>query len=882
MNVSVLQASFAGGEIDPQMQYKVDQARRASSVAAARNFYVDKTAALCTRPGQFAMARAKYADKKCKIIPFIFSREQAYVIEAGEGYMRLHTREGTVIDGEGEIYEIFTQYAEQDLFNIRYQQSADVMYMVDGVRNPSILTRYSHTDWRTKNYIEKNGPFLPRNTDATIKLGLNTPETPTETNATSIVLGNYFSGYLTATAYASDFNVSLDGIVIYSLSQSNAVVQTYFQTFNSVLPSGISLSWETGNYGGNPNAIRTIVFSGPASLNGRTIKISWHQSYGNLGTINFPNEFSGGTVTGDNNTSTTLSSTKDIFSLSHIGTLFKIDKQMPEQKIDATISGNTITSSLYCKNDWRLVTQGIWAGEITIQTSKDGIDWEDYRTTKSPSTSSPFNENIRGDIESDDIVRVRLNITGFSGSCNLLFSIDPFIASTVCRVIDFIDGKNVTVEIEHNNTGNISPTTEWAEGAFSNQRGWPAQIAMHDERLAFGHTRNNPGGVWLGETGIPDSFKTNSPVLATDAIPINVWGRNKSSVVSVNGLVSMGDLIIFTDDGIFKMTSTGITAPDTIAVRPAPADGSNGTAPVTTGNSVLFASALSTQVKALFYALEIENFRAADKSAWTTHLLKTRKIVSMAHQREPHGIVWIVLDAGKLLSFTYIEEQNIEGWALHETDGEYEDVCTIPGDHCDEVWFVVKRGDKRFIERGAPMNGNKDIKEKVCVDCAMTHRSAAGEAPVDAIIGLGHLEGKTVTGIADGFEITPRQVINGQITLDSPASIAHVGLPYKCFVEGLDINLNLQNGPTIGRKARSVSAKVMLADTCGGLIGADNNREFLSRVPSGAKDGVPALESGLFEITLQSEWGNAKFYFEQDKPYPATLTGVIVDVEYGG
>jgi hypothetical protein len=81
---------------------------------------------------------------------------------------------------------------------------------------------------------------------------------------------------------------------------------------------------------------------------------------------------------------------------------------------------------------------------------------------------------------------------------------------------------------------------------------------------------------------------------------------------------------------------------------------------------------------------------------------------------------------------------------------------------------------------------------------------------------------------------------------------------------------------------RSVRAKIMLAQTCGGLIGADDNRKFLQRIPLGSKNGENFLESGIYITPLDADWGAAKFYFEQDKPYPATLIGVVVDVEYGG
>ncbi|WP_424245894.1 hypothetical protein Dip510_000828 [Elusimicrobium posterum] len=921
MNVSIAHTNFSGGEIDQEMQYKVDQARRAVSVAKAYNMYVQKNGALSTKPGTMAMAQAKYADKKCRIIPFTFSSDQAYILEVGENYIRYHTTSGTITDEAGEIYETATPYAEAVLPRIRSQQSADVMYIVDGEQRQKTLIRYDHAQWEIKDYISKKGPYMPWNTDQSISMILIHDNGAYKLSCSS----DYFDAKNIDSLFKIRQHIS-----------SQSIKKTFSATGGTSDPIICKDQWRlrtSGNWTG------TVFVEKSKNL------ISWQRIGG------FTNDSDG------NNTNTYGDSGED--GLTWVRLYYG---QASSGSVTASLSVDGFTEEIHCKvidyidaktvsvvpdtdieqfykllqnvvveyaNIMPVMTSnttprgkvsglgGGWVGSTGYQNSSllyygaDGnqnTGWTPLSASPSGSAASfwQYEFNVPSVINEVEISIYASQLADYytltiydgvnsvsygrgawnSVTSRLLWKLSNKKANYIR--IDFSGAytyKAGFAEIRVNGiaqTAVAAGTTEWAEGAWSEKNGYPAQITTHEERIAFASTKMNPGGVWLGETGALDSFMRNSPLLATDGISINVWGRNKTSVVNVNGLLSLEDLIIFTNDGIFRLYSSGVLAPETSRLRPAGADGSNGVAPLPAGSGALFGQTLGTQLKSYGYSLENDNFKAFDKSKWAAHFLKRRKIVSMAYQREPDSIIWIVCDDGKLLSFTYIEDEGIEGWALHETDGEYEDVCTIPGDGYDEPWFVVKRNGKRIIERGVKLRASEDIKEQIQVDCAMTYRAGEGEDKVDVILGLGHLEGKMVSGLADGFKITPRMVVNGQITLDRPASIVHVGLPYKCYAKGLPANWQAQDGPTIGRKMRSVSAKVMLAGTCGGFIGADERENFLQRIPLGTKNGNNFLESGQYDTPLDSDWGDATFYFEQSEPYPATLTTVILDVEYGG
>lgn len=80
-----------------------------------------------------------------------------------------YTSGGTV----AEVYEIASPYAEADLFQLKFTQSADVLYIAHPSYAPRKLSRTGHTSWTLSTITFTDGPFLNTNTTATT-LGIST------------------------------------------------------------------------------------------------------------------------------------------------------------------------------------------------------------------------------------------------------------------------------------------------------------------------------------------------------------------------------------------------------------------------------------------------------------------------------------------------------------------------------------------------------------------------------------------------------------------------------------------------------------------------------------------------------------------------------------
>lgn len=148
MGVKKIQVSFTGGELSPSMYGRFDDKMYQQGLARCRNFIVLPQGPVVTRPGTAYVNAAKYPDQKCRLIPFTFSADQTIVIEVGGGYMRFHTNGKTVLATNGRPYEISTPYRAEDVKDIHYVQSMDVMTLVHPYYPPKELRRYGDTDWR--------------------------------------------------------------------------------------------------------------------------------------------------------------------------------------------------------------------------------------------------------------------------------------------------------------------------------------------------------------------------------------------------------------------------------------------------------------------------------------------------------------------------------------------------------------------------------------------------------------------------------------------------------------------------------------------------------------------------------------------------------------
>jgi hypothetical protein len=153
---------------------------------------------------------------------------------------------------------------------------------------------------------------------------------------------------------------------------------------------------------------------------------------------------------------------------------------------------------------------------------------------------------------------------------------------------------------------------------------------------------------------------------------------------------------------------------------------------------------------------------------------------------------------------------------------------------------------------------------------------------VDEISGLDHLEGKTVSILADGNVDTQKTIASGSLTISNPATKIHIGLPIQADIETLNLELGQ---PTTQGKTKSISSVTLRVESSrGGKVGfdEDNLTEFKQRAYE-AYGEPTTMKTGDIKVTVPAKWSNSgSLFYRQDDPLPMTLLAVIPEITIGG
>ncbi|MDL2267203.1 hypothetical protein LJC46_04350 [Desulfovibrio sp. OttesenSCG-928-G15] len=141
------QPAFTSGALSPALCARIDLQKYDSGAKVLENIIVRPEGGATKAPGTRFIADTGAA-AKVRLIPFIFSTSQSYVLEFSDKRIRVITENGVVVDSSSAPVSIATPYAAAHLFGISYTQSADVMYLAHRGYAPMKLMRYGHDDWR--------------------------------------------------------------------------------------------------------------------------------------------------------------------------------------------------------------------------------------------------------------------------------------------------------------------------------------------------------------------------------------------------------------------------------------------------------------------------------------------------------------------------------------------------------------------------------------------------------------------------------------------------------------------------------------------------------------------------------------------------------------
>lgn len=146
--VTINLTNFTAGEVSPRCYGRVDLARYQNGAKTMTNLISNIHGGAERRDGSVFVADTKFSStRECRIIPFIFSTTQAYILELGHLYMRFYVQSGGQILSGGLPLEIVTPYTEDMLAELDYTQGADTMFLFHPEVPIQALKRFDGDSW---------------------------------------------------------------------------------------------------------------------------------------------------------------------------------------------------------------------------------------------------------------------------------------------------------------------------------------------------------------------------------------------------------------------------------------------------------------------------------------------------------------------------------------------------------------------------------------------------------------------------------------------------------------------------------------------------------------------------------------------------------------
>lgn len=849
MSQNVIQTSFNAGELSPNLYAHVDLAKYHSGLAFCRNFFVDYRGGVSTRTGTAFCAQAKVSSKEVRVIPFVFSVIQAYILEFGDLYIRPYINGAPVLETAKAIIGITK--APNGIVNVAahgYATGDTVYFLVNGMTQLNQVTAIVQV-------IDANHFGLTN----LFGVPINTTSYSTFTSGTVARVYTITSPYLAEDLALLKYTQSADTMTI---------------THPSYAPRNLT----------------------------RTAHTSW-----TLTAITF-----GSTQVAPVGTSATATAAG------------AVDYKYVITAVAATGDESVASNVLDCPGAVNIMTT---AGSIAIvwAAAAGAAYYNVYKAQPAVGGTVPSGVNF-----------------GFIGSTTGLSLVDSNI------VPDF----------------SATPPLNTNPFAAGNN---PVTVAYFQQRRIYGGSNTFPETLWLSQPGLFNNFDVTNPVADDNGISATLISNQ---VNSIKHMVAMpGGLIILTGGGAWQVSGGGSDAPVTprsISATPQAYNGCSDVPPIIINYDIIYNQARGSVVRDLSYNFYTNIYTGADISVLANHLLVGRTVVGWAYAEDPFKVIWAVASDGKLLSLTYLKEQEVYGWAHHDTLGVFKSVASIPEGNTSAVYVVTQRivqgQTLKFIERFAERLFPYGSEDSWCVDAALTNTltypsatvtasaasgtgvvfstnanvfapgdvgkvlrmgggiatitgyngpsqlvgnltrditdiipNSANDAPMPitsgnwsltakftTFTGLQHLVGQTVKMLGDGNVFSDQIVAaDGSVTFSQPVSKAIVGLGFQAQMQTLYLDTG---DPTIQGKRKKIAALTTRVHQARGLkMGSDFDHLAEFKMRSTQPLGSPIeLETGDQRLIMDPSWNiYGQICIQQDYPLPATVLGVIPEIVVG-
>jgi len=748
-----LLSSVNSGEFSPRMEARVDFERYPNAAKMCRNFLLLPEGGITKRPGSRYVAEVKDSSVDTILLPFQYSENDAWIIEAGNEYMRFYRRQAQITVeatdtavtngtftgnatgwslsnwsyGSNRISSSTTGGTAAQTLTVAVGDQGNLhclAFEIEGQGTVTLTISDGSTTWTFKRAEGYHVVEFTPVANATITFtnnGSTRAVSPTVyLDNVAIVEGAFEvpTPYLEATEDLDTLRTFQAGDILYILSQSYAPyrLERYdtrtwslskveffdgpYLTFNT-LESDVELfNLESKQLVTNPFFDNGLVNWTDASAGDGTVFSTSNGAELDDGT-------SGGS--GEANLQTTVTHPNSGSSEAFIVHSFIVNQDVTFKV--GTSAGDGTIANVTLQPGWNHTAFSTSTGTIHLEYSLQAYSGE----RSAVSASVCYHQGARFLKTSATTGSVTLTATGFA----------PFTSADVGRLMRvsfpgydpgygiitaYTSTTVVTLQIIRE-VPYAANTEDWSFGAWGGEQGYPSQMGFFNGRLLFCNTMKRPQTLWFSQSGDVENFRQDTffngllTVSDTDAITVTLASKRIDPILWVTEL---NTLVLGTSGAQWSIESNGaVITPSDIVARVNSAIPCSVVQPIDVSRAILFTDKSNREMYEIAYSDEGQGYVPELITILADHIFDS-PAHQLQYQRRPNSNCWAVRDDGRLEVMSYNRQHSILGWSTMIMGGVFgsgdavvEHIAIIPGaddasqiqdsDERDEVWVIVKR-----------------------------------------------------------------------------------------------------------------------------------------------------------------------------------------------
>ena len=739
-----------------------------------------------------------------------------------------------------KIFQITTEYTTAQLFDIKFAQSADVMYLCHNSHEVMKLSRTDHTAWSLDEVdFETKGPYLDANTTTTT-LTPASASTGTGVNITaSATTGiNGGDGWKT-TDVGRIIKFNSGEAKITGRTNTTVVVCTITKAFTN---TDATAAFQLGSFSdttGHPSCVsffeQRLVFAA-TSDQPQTMFFSKSGDYENM-------------------TSGTNADDAMIYTIA-------------SNQVNA-IKSLKATRTLIC-----MTTGGEYA--VSSGTSQDAITPSNINIRKQSNYGSAGVDALSIGNATIFLQRAKRKVRELAYN----FDTDGYVAPDLTILADHITDSGV-VQMDYQQEPYSVVWAARTDGVLSGLTYNRLENVVAWHRHIIAGKSDTTKNIIQQQI----SFTSNSTIVST---------TNNTITLSSHGL-STGDPVYYYAasniiGGLDNSTLYYAIAADSNTIKLATT-----AANATAGTAISFTSAPSSNTTQYIYqGVNISsNFIYSEAHGFITgdifYYDNTGTAIGGLSENVKYYIEKIDNNQFKLYSNKTLTTV-VDITSAHtseQTDNiltiaKVESVAVIDGDEDeDQVWLIIQRwingAVRRYVEYFTPFDFNEDLTAFHYLDSGLSY--VGGET--SSLSGLNHLEGEVVDIIGEGSTQTSKTVSDGSITLATATEQAKVGLLYTSDLQTLRLDEGYTE-TTQTKTTRIYDLSVRFQNTVGASVGP--NAATLTAIDFRASGSAMNLPIPLFtgdkSVEFDTGYGTEGLvYIQQPQALPMTILGIYPRLE---